>query len=207
MVGSGPHQEKPRQTDPQRTEPVGSQQQSNFLGPEHEQNRENERNREGSVHTTQTSKSHSQVDSRISQRQNNNQAMQQEIDDLKKKLRYAQRRRSTFGFDISSNNEKDGNYRQRSRTPPSETFSYEDEHHHKQKHKGPSSRSLGNDAMSKALDRISKSPFTRKIERARLPRRFHQPTFTVYNGRTDPVEHMNQFNQRMAIHSQNEALM
>ena len=45
------------------------------------------------------------------------------------------------------------------------------------------------------------------IEGARLPQRFPQPMFTVYNGRTDPVEHVSQFNQRMAIHSQNKALM
>ena len=61
--------------------------------------------------------------------------------------------------------------------------------------------------MSKALDQISKSPFTRKIKRVRLPRRFHQLTFTLYNGRTDLVEHVSQFNQKMAIHSKNEALM
>ena len=61
--------------------------------------------------------------------------------------------------------------------------------------------------MSKALDRISQSPFTRKIEGAELPRRFHQPTFAIYNGRTDPVEHVSQFNQRMAVHSKDEALM
>ena len=36
---------------------------------------------------------------------------------------------------------------------------------------------------------------------------FHQLTFTIYNGRTDLVEHVSQFNQRMAIHSKNEALM
>ena len=159
------------------------------------------------MHTTQTSKSHSQVSTRISQRQNNNQAMQQEIDDLKKKLRHAQRRWSPSTFDISSNDKEDDNYRHRSRTPPSETFSYEDEHHHKRKHKGPSSRGLGNNAMSKALDQISKSPFTCKIEGARLPWRFHQLTFTVYNGLMDPVEHVSQFNQRMAAHSKNEALM
>ena len=86
MVGSGPHQENPHQTAPQQIEPIGSQQQGNFAGPNHEQNQENERNREGSVNTTQMSKSHSQVGSRVSQRQNSNQTMQQEIDDLKKKL-------------------------------------------------------------------------------------------------------------------------
>ena len=61
--------------------------------------------------------------------------------------------------------------------------------------------------MNKALDQISRSPFTHKIKRAKLPRRFHQPTFTIYNSRADPVEYVSQFNQRMAIHSQNEALM
>ena len=207
MVGLGPHQENPRQAGSQRTEPIGSQRQGNFSRPNHEQNQENERNREGSVNTTQTSKSHSQVGSRVSQRQNSNQTKQQEINDLKKKLRHAQKRQSPSNSDISSNDEEDGNYRQRSRTPLSETFSYEDEHHHRRKHKGPSSRGLGNDVMSKALDQISKSPFTRKIEGARLPRRFHQLTFTLYNGQTDPVEHVSQFNQRMAVHSKNEALM
>ena len=29
----------------------------------------------------------------------------------------------------------------------------------------------------------------------------------MYNGRTDPVEHVNQFKQKMAVHSQDEALM
>ena len=29
----------------------------------------------------------------------------------------------------------------------------------------------------------------------------------MYNGRTDPVEHVSHFNQRMAVHPRNEALM
>ena len=133
--------------------------------------------------------------------------MQQEIDDLKRKLRRAQRRRSPSSTEISSDDEEDDNYRRRSRTPPSETFSYEDEHHYRQKHKGPSSRGMGNNVMSKALDQISKSPFTHKIEGARLHQRFHQLMFTLYNGWTDPVEHVSQFNQRMAVHFKNKALM
>ena len=110
MAGSGPHQENPCQGDPQRTKLVGSQQQGNFPDPEREQKQENERNWEGSVNTTQSSKSHSQMGSRISQRQNDNQTIQQEIDDLKKKLRHAQRRRSHSSSDISSNDEEDNNY-------------------------------------------------------------------------------------------------
>ena len=29
----------------------------------------------------------------------------------------------------------------------------------------------------------------------------------MYNGKTDPVEHMSHFNQRMVVHSKNETLM
>ncbi|XP_075633845.1 uncharacterized protein LOC142606366 [Castanea sativa] len=65
----------------------------------------------------------------------------------------------------------------------------------------------GNDAMGNALRQISKSPFVARINRAKLPRRFSQPIFTIYNGRTDPVEHVSHFNQKMAVYSDNEALM
>ena len=61
--------------------------------------------------------------------------------------------------------------------------------------------------MKKVLSQISKSPFTREIEKAKLPRHFHQPTFAMYNGRMDPVEHVNQFKQKMTVHSQDKALM
>jgi len=61
--------------------------------------------------------------------------------------------------------------------------------------------------MNRALRQISKSPFTRRIDRANLPRRFTQPTFNIYNGRTGPVEHVSHFNHRMAVHSRNEALL
>ena len=61
--------------------------------------------------------------------------------------------------------------------------------------------------MNKALSQISKSPFTHKIEGTKLSWHFHQPTFLLYNGRSDPVEHVSQFIQRMAIHSKDEALL
>ncbi|XP_050255159.1 uncharacterized protein LOC126701059 [Quercus robur] len=61
--------------------------------------------------------------------------------------------------------------------------------------------------MSKALDQLSKSPFTHHIERDVLPRQFQQSNFAIYNGRTDPMEHVSQFNQRMTVHFRNEALM
>ena len=61
--------------------------------------------------------------------------------------------------------------------------------------------------MKKALSQISKSLFTWGIEKAKLPRRFHQPSFIMYNGRTDLVEHVSQFKQKTIVHSQDEALL
>ena len=53
---------------------------------------------------------------------------------------------------------------------------------------------MGNDMMSKVLHQISKSAFTCRIDRAKLPHCFAQLTFTIYNGRTDPVKHVSHFN-------------
>ena len=131
-------------------------------------------------------------------------AMQREINDLKKRLRWAQRKQTPSSSDVSSNDEEDASYRQRSRTPPSESFSCEEEHPHKWRRRSPSGRGVGTNVMKKALSQISRSLFTWAIEKAKLPRRFHQPTFAMYNGRTDPVEHVSQFKQKMAVHSQDE---
>ena len=95
--------------------------------------------------------------------------MQLEIDNLKKKLHHAQRKRTPSSSDMFSNDEEDDNYRRMSRTPPSESFFYNEEYHHKHKYKSPLHKGLGYDAMSKALNQISKSPFTLKIEGAKLP--------------------------------------
>ena len=77
--------------------------------------------------------------------------MQQKIDDLKKQLRRAQQKRSPFSSDVSSNDEEDTIYRQRSRTPPSESFSCEEEHLHKRKRRSPSHKGVGTDVMKRAL--------------------------------------------------------
>ena len=138
----------------------------------------------------------------------NEKDMQREIDELKKKLHRAQRRRSSFESESSSGDTEDVTYKQRSRTPPSETFSSDEEYSsHRQKGKSTLHKGLGNKAMNEALNQVVKSPFTRRIEGASLPRQFNQPTFSLYNGRTDPVEHVSHFNQKMAVHSKDEALM
>ena len=104
------------------------------------------------MHTTHTSRSHSRVGSHVSQRQNSNKAMQLKIDNLKKELRCAQQKRTPSSFDMSSNDENDDNYRRRSKTPPSETFSYDEKHYHKCRNKSLPHKGLGNDTMSKALN-------------------------------------------------------
>ena len=75
MVDLGPHQ----------AESITSQRENHFA------NLECRRDQEGSVHVTHTSKSHYRVQSHVSQEQHNK-AMQRKIDQLKKKLRHAQRK-------------------------------------------------------------------------------------------------------------------
>ena len=179
---------------------MGSQHENHFV------NLKRRRDREGSVHTTHTSRSHSQGGSHFSH-ERNTKVMQLKIDHLKRRLRHKRRKRTPSNFDFFFNDKKDGSYRCRLRTPPSESFSYDEDYHHKRKNRSSSSKSLGNDAMSRVFNQISRSPFKRIIEGGKLSQRFTQPTFTMYNGRTNPVEHVNHFNQRMIVHSKNETLM
>ena len=158
------------------------------------------------MHTTHTSKSQSRGKSHISHEENARN-MQKEIDHLKRSLHHEWRKRAPSNSDFFSDGEEGGNYRRRSRTPPSEPFSYDEDYHHEHRNRNSSLVGLGNDAMSKAFNQISKSPFACWIKGGRLPQRFMQPTFTMYNGRTDPVEHVSHFNQRMVVHSKNEPLM
>ena len=104
MEGSGE-----LQVNSPQAEPANSQRQDDFLNLEHEQDRAEYR--EGSVRTTRTSKSHSQKGSHISQRRDDNKAMQKEIDDLKKKLHYGQRKRSPSSSGGSFSGEDDASYR------------------------------------------------------------------------------------------------
>ena len=197
MAGLGPHE-----TSPHQAEFANIRQQDEFLNLEHQKDLEN--HQEDSLHIVHNGfrrKGHA------AHEQGDEKAMQREIYDLKEQLRWAKQKRSPSSSDVSSNDEEDTIYRQRSRTPPSKSFSYEEEYLHKIKCRNPSCKGVGTDVMKKALSQISKSPFTQGIEKAKLPRRFHQPTFAMYNGRMDPVEHVSHFKQKMAIHSQDEALL
>ena len=192
MAGSGPHQ-----TSLHHAESAKICQQDELHNLEHEKDLDNYQ--EGSLQMLHIGGSSFRRKGRAVHEQGDEKAMQREIDDLKRQLHRAQQKQSPPNSDVSSNDEEDTIYKQQSRTPPSESFSYEEEHLHKRKRRSPSRRGVGTDVMKKALSQISKSPFTRGIEKAKLPRRFHQPTFAMYNGRMDPVEHVSQFKQKMAI--------
>ena len=159
------------------------------------------------MHDVHTDGSGFQRKSHVAYEQGDEKAMQREIDDLKKQPRWAKQKQYPSSSDVSSNDEEDTVYRQQSRTPPSESFSCEDGHFHQRKRRSPCRKGVGNNVMKKALSQISKSPFSRGIKREKLPRRFHQPTFAMYNGRMDPVEHVSQFKQKMVVHSQDETLL
>ena len=120
------------------------------------------------MHTAHTNRRESRNASHLSHEEDTR-ALQLEIDHLKRKLRHQRRKRTPSIFDSSVDDEKDRSYRRRSRTLPSESFSYDEDIHHERRNKSSSSKGLGNDAMSRALNQISKSLFTCKIEGGRLP--------------------------------------
>ena len=200
MAGSGPHQ-----TSPHHAESANVHQHGELHNLEHGNDMGNQQ--EGSLQTLHTGGSGYRQRGHLVYEQADEKDLQREIDDLKKRLRRAQRKQTPSSSDVSSNDEEDISYRQRSGTPLSESFSYEEENPYKRRCRSPSGRGVRTNVMKKALSQISKSPFTRGIEKAKLPRRFHQPTFAMYNEHTDLVEHMSQFKQKMAVHSQDEALL
>ena len=154
---------------PHQAESGGSQHNNSVVNPQQREDHQE------STYTTHTSKSH------VSHAKNERD-MQREIDELKKELRRARRRRSSPDSELSSEETDDATYRRRSKISPSKTFSGDEEYCHKRKNKSPTHKGLGNNAMNEALNQVARSPFTRSIKGASLPQRFHQPTFSLYNG-------------------------
>ena len=193
----GPHQDD---ANLHQTESGGSQHNNSIVNPQQRGDHE------GSMHTTHTNKSQSRGKSHVSHAKSDRD-MLREIDELEKELRRARWRCLSPDFELSSEETDDATYRRRSRTPLSETFSGDEKYRHRCKNKSPTYKGLGNNAMNEVLSQVVRSPFTQNMEGASLPRWFHQPTFSLYNGRTDPVEHVSHFSQKMAVHSRDEALM
>ena len=93
--------------------------------------------------------------------------MQLQIDRLRKRLDHERQRRTPSDSSPSYDDNRDGSYRPKSRTPPSEPFLCNEDCHYKRRIKSPSHEGLGNDAISRALNQISKSPFIRRIEKGK----------------------------------------
>ena len=168
MEESGSHQPtvRPHQDNdnPHQAASGGSQHSYSEVNPQQR------RDREQSGQTMHTNRSQSHGKSHVSHVENEKE-MQREINELKKKLRRARQRRASLESESSSGDTEDDTYRQRSKTPPSETFSGDEEYsNYWWKSKSTVHKGLGNKAMNEALSQVAKSPFTRRIECASLPR-------------------------------------
>ena len=144
-----------------REESIGSQRQDHFL------NLEQMRDREVNMHTTHTSGTQSRSGSHVSH-EKDTKAMQREIDGLRRRLCCERWIRTPSNFDDSFDGDRDGSYKPRSRTPPNESFLCDEDYHHECRNRSLSSKGLGNDVMSRALNQISRSPFMLRIQGGRL---------------------------------------
>ena len=91
----------------------------------------------------------------------NTMIMQLEIDHLHRRLHCERHRGTPSSSDPSFDNDSDNSYPPKSRTPPSESFSCDQDRRYRRRKESLSRQGLGNDA---------KSPFTRRIEGGKLPR-------------------------------------
>ena len=197
-----------------REDLVGSQRENQFVNLE----RKRDRQHTPSVmveynHTKRTKRSHTKSRSHVSHDQETLK-LQREVDHLGRKLRCRRhdKRSPSSPSSKGSGGSRDRSYRCRSKTPPNESYSSSSqqdklEKGHNKRRKRPFHHTMRNNAMSKALRQISKSLFIRRINKAKLLHRFSQPTFTIHNGRIDPVEHVSHFNQKIVVHTSNKALM
>ena len=136
-----------------------------------------------SYHTECTERSHFRTGSHVSHNQETRKLLLK-VDRLRKKLRRKERgRRDSSPPSIDGLGEsRDHSYRHRLRTPsifniftPGFSTSSRQDKLEKGKYRheqGSPHCSMGNDVMSKALRKISKSLFVRRIDKARLPHRF-----------------------------------
>ena len=100
-------------------------------------NLERRGDREGNAYTAHPGKNHPREEKHVPHA-NDRKNMQLKIDWLKRELCHAKRKRASPDSNSSSNDEKDVDYKRGSRTPPSESFSYEKESHRRRRSRSPS---------------------------------------------------------------------
>ena len=105
MARSAPHQ-----TSPHHAESANVHQQGELHDLEHGNDMDNQQ--EGSLQTHHTGGSGYRRRGHAIHEQADEKPMQQEIDDLKKRLRRVQRKQTPSSSDVSSNGEEDASYRQ-----------------------------------------------------------------------------------------------
>ena len=127
MAGSGPHQTSPHHAESANVH----HQQGEFHNHEHRNHMDNQQ--EDSSQTLHTGGSDYRRRSHPVHEHANKKDLQREIDDLKKKLHHAQRKQIPSNSDVSSNDDRDASYRKRSKTPPSESYSCEEEYFRKRR--------------------------------------------------------------------------
>ncbi|XP_028071428.1 uncharacterized protein LOC114273807 [Camellia sinensis] len=71
----------------------------------------------------------------------------------------------------------------------------------------PQPRLAAHAPPDRELARLSTTPFSVEIENTPLPPGFHQPKFTLYDGKTDLYMHVSHFRQIMVGYRRNDALM
>uniref|UniRef100_A0A2N9FX58 Uncharacterized protein n=1 Tax=Fagus sylvatica TaxID=28930 RepID=A0A2N9FX58_FAGSY len=145
-------------------------------------------------------------------------ALRQEVDSLKKAARdmsiAKERQRKNFHKDEQGEASRSAHHEGWAESPSVKEKAV-DEPHNEPRNKGflpptvprKKVRRGEQGAVWKALDLISSSPFTDEIESAELPERFTAPRLETYNGRTDPVAHIDHYHHRMALWRYRDPLM
>ena len=105
MAGLGPHQ-----TGPHHAKSANARQQGELHNLKHGDDMDNQQ--KGSLQTLHIGRNGYCRRSHLIHEQADEKAMQREIDDLKKRLRRAQRKQTPSSSDISSNEDEDTSYRQ-----------------------------------------------------------------------------------------------
>ena len=135
MTGS-----RPQQISPPHAKSANVYQQGELHNLEHGNHVDNQQ--EGSPQTLHAGESGYRRKNYLVHEQVDEKDLQREIDDLKKKFRRAQRKQTPSSSDISSNDDGDVSYRERSQTPLSESYSYEEECSRKRRRRSPSGRGV-----------------------------------------------------------------
>lgn len=131
-----------------------------------------------------------------------------QVNDHEIELRGRRRRRDREGsFDDPDYNAEEssrGDGSRRSRYRFHETAVRRDESPHHGRH---SHNNAALEAMSRALKRAARSPFTKEIECMEMPKWFARCLFTIYDEKIDPIGHVSHYIQMMSLYLQNDGLM